>query len=229
MKVNIPVRYVEGAWVMSDGRQVPAEGGTFGELRLRAAQLTDKQLRESLTETRWVKVLEEGATLCVAVTPRYLSQPELVKLFVDPDEFKRTYTTRISASSRFVPVHIAAPTDMQKQRGEDSGGLWLRLSGMEDATIESSRIKLPALLGRDSKIVNSLNHCFTAISEVFEDGRISHTGNIYRRIYYQESDGIWYPLGDLRDYAGATADRKIAWALREAVATQSANSTAGAK
>lgn len=60
----------------------------------------------------------------------------------------------------------------------------------------------------------SLNHAFTMLSELYEGHRISHTGNVYTRVFYCEGNGNWFPLNDLLRGVLVTAERnllKSAW------------------
>jgi hypothetical protein len=61
----------------------------------------------------------------------------------------------------------------------------------------SGAIKLPECLELDTP--RSLNHAYTLISELIETNRQSHTGNIYKQVFYKESDEQWYPLDKLRN------------------------------
>ena len=69
-------------------------------------------------------------------------------------------------------------------------------------------IELPAGVASEGAI--SLNHAFTLLSEVYEPWRKAHTGSVYERFYYLESDGKWYPLALLRDAGIAQQEQKIA-------------------
>ena len=70
--------------------------------------------------------------------------------------------------------------------------------------------------GFDEPTAISLNHAFTLLSERYETQRISHTGSAYSRVFYQEADGRWYPLADLREGVLASVERRfIADAWRE--------------
>ena len=57
------------------------------------------------------------------------------------------------------------------------------------------------------------------LSEQHETHRISHTGNAYERVFYEESSGEWFPLAQLRDGVRDRAERLIvanAWSQIEA-------------
>ena len=45
----------------------------------------------------------------------------------------------------------------------------------------------------------SINHAYTLISLAFEPDRISHTGNVFSKVYYLD-DHIWKPLKALRGH-----------------------------
>ena len=36
-------------------------------------------------------------------------------------------------------------------------------------------------------------HAFTLLSQMYEKHRISNTGNVYTRVFYQDRDQHWYP------------------------------------
>ena len=77
----------------------------------------------------------------------------------------------------------------------------------------STTVLLPAAI--TDKPVQSLNHAYTKLSETFETGRISHTGNIYTRVLYRERNLKWYPLDVLRNKALAKQEHEIANSLWE--------------
>ena len=46
--------------------------------------------------------------------------------------------------------------------------------------------------------------------ESFEPWRISHTGNVYTRVFYKERNEKWYPLDSLRNEKLAEQEQEIA-------------------
>jgi hypothetical protein len=68
--------------------------------------------------------------------------------------------------------------------------------------------------------VDSLNYAFTRLSELFEPWRKAHTGSIYERVFYQERNGRWYQIKDLRERALASAERQLIKDLWLSVAEQ---------
>ena len=57
--------------------------------------------------------------------------------------------------------------------------------------------------------LESLNHAFTKLSELYEPWRQSHTGNVYTRVLFQETNGKWYPLEVLRKAATARDEHAL--------------------
>jgi hypothetical protein len=60
----------------------------------------------------------------------------------------------------------------------------------------------PGTIPAISLEARSVNHAYSLISEAYEGWRRSHTGNVFREVFFQSSDpdGLpwWRPLGDLR-------------------------------
>lgn len=95
----------------------------------------------------------------------------------------------------------------QQELIPDPGGLWLKLKGLEKCELASSTILMPD--GFHEATATSLNHAYTLLSRAYETHRISNTGNVYTRVYYQDLDQCWYPLDDLRRGVQAKAERKL--------------------
>jgi hypothetical protein len=99
---------------------------------------------------------------------------------------------------------------------DGSGGLWLKVKGLGKTELVGSTIQMPD--GFEESCAISLNHALTMLSERYEKHRISHTGNVYARVFYLESDDYWYPLADLREGVLAGAERQLmadAWQALE--------------
>jgi hypothetical protein len=112
----------------------------------------------------------------------------------------------------FVEVHLAGPNDKQARQFDTSrGGPWLITEGIEGVGLASTRVKLPPEVPVDP--VASLNHAYTKLSEAFETWRISHTGNIYKRVLHRERNEKWYPLDVLRNGALQQTEHETAQML----------------
>jgi len=179
------------------------------------------------------KVLEEGTVLIVAVTlkwghpvPKHLMQLAKPWDWARDEIAKGYFDIWGAGDTYFVEVRLARPDPKQARRFKtDRGGLWLITQGVEAIGLASTTILLPEEIWPEP--VASLNHAYTKLSETFETWRISHTGNIYRRVFYQESNGKWYPLDVLRNRALDKQDKEIArglWAAFMAKMTSAASS-----
>jgi hypothetical protein len=166
-----------------------------------------------------IKVLDEGTVLLpyLATKEKSTLTKEQEKLLIPwQSEHYQIATEHIDNWSTgglsLLEVSIGAPTDQQaKKFATKNGGLWLLTEGPKAVGLQSTRIRLPDAVTKDP--LNSLNHAFTKLSEVYEPWRISHTGNVYQRFLYKEKDSRWYPLDLLRDGALAKKEQEIAYQL----------------
>jgi len=203
--IRIPVKLVDGNWEYFYGASLPVKNGAVADLLVDESAVIDKDFLKVLKRKSKHKIIEEGVKLLVALTIK--DKPEL-----DP-ELKKHLKKRSSSGiklgssfyyklrsddTQFVEISIGALTDKQKQDNpKEDGGIWLELQGMQPKSITTSSIKLPDGVFDDEII--SLNHAFTLLSEKYEPWRKSHTGNIYDRFLYQETNGTWYPIEVLRN------------------------------
>jgi hypothetical protein len=216
--IRVPVTLVEGRWEFLYGGDVKVKDGASGELHLDQMHFSDKKFLKALTAKRRVAILQAGTELRVALTIKPGLDAALSSLLLPRDGTRYTHSSKLSVDTRFVPIHLGGPTDAQRKKKVEQGGLFLLLEGMEPRAIESGMVTLPA--APDLEPVDSLNYTFTRLSEVFEPWRKAHTGSIYERVFYLDHDGFWYPLKDLRDRALVSAERKLIAELWANVAEQ---------
>jgi hypothetical protein len=205
------VKRVGDRWEFFYGGDVPVREGALGELTLNADQITDDSFKHRVTQEAVVRILDEGTELRVALCDRSTAG----SLFGD---WPSPYPSAVPAgTTRFESVWLGpvkrSRDALSLDESLERGGLWLKLKGMERCELHGSTIKMPK--GIDKPFAQSLNHAFTLLSEKYEVHRISHTGNVYTRVFYQEPEGRWYPLDDLRQGVIANAERallKATWA-----------------
>jgi hypothetical protein len=208
-KVTVPVRRVGTKWEFFYGGDVPVRDGTVGDLVIPASQIMDEHFLEMVSEEIVVQVFSEGVPLMVALGDRSVSGERVGPPWPDvPRENVPPGTTR------FEQIVIGPPKPKPagfRQRGSSekkpAGGLWIRLKGLERSELECSTVLLPVGLPEKSAI--SLNHAFTLLSEYYEKHRISHTGNVYERVFYMEENNKWYPIAHLREGVRARAERGV--------------------
>lgn len=204
-KVTVPVKRVGERWEFFYGGDVPVKEGTLGELTVNADRITDERFRQRVTQELTVKILEEGTELLVALSDRETNGrragnwPEQYPLAVPPGttRFERVWLgpARKKADD---PTFVGPP---------EPGGLWLKLKGLERCELHGSTVRMPA--GFNPPHATSLNHAFTRLSQAHEKHRISNTGNVYTRVFYQDRDTRWYPLDDLRTGVQAEGERHL--------------------
>ena len=217
--LRIPVRYVEDCWECGYGGIVPVAPDTEAELVINSRSITDKSFLERMRFKSRTKVLEQGVTLLAYLATKeqtQLTDAQKKHLIPWQSMLHEIATEHIDNWSTgglsLVEVSIGGPTDQQAKKFEtESGGLWLLTEGPKAVGLQSTRIALPEVVSKDP--VNSLNHAFTKLSETYEPWRISHTGNVYQRFLYKETNGKWYPLELLRNAAMAKKEQEIAYQL----------------
>lgn len=210
--ITLPVKRVDGQWELLYGGDTGVADGTYGELRVPLDAIDDARIRRRLTQVAVVKVLDEGATLAVALSDRSDPQPQ--------GQFVRSEAADLpTGCSRFAQVVIGKPSATSRGIDAERGGLWLRQRGVDKTELVCSSIKLPE--GLQDKSALSLNHACTLLSEHYETYRISHTMNVYQRVFYTEPGHAtfkWFPLADLRNGVVRAAEQVLiskAWSELE--------------
>lgn len=213
--IRIPVKLVDGQWEYFYGGGLPVKNGTVGDLVVDKSSIEDKKFLANFKLISKHKILQTGTTLLVALTVKHLQDiDQKLKDHLLPVGSKGPalgdayYSTTRSGDTRFVEISIGGPTASQKRHDpKEKGGVWLHVEGLIPKGVSSSTIQLPGDVW--DRPADSLNHAFTLLSERYEPWRKSHTGNIYDRMLYQESNGKWYPLNDLRDAAIAKDEHQF--------------------
>ncbi len=203
--VTLPVKLVDGRWELLYGGGTGARDGTYGELRVAVSSIEDKELRERLTRTVTVKVLDEGTELLVALRDRDVRQRPEDWPAIDPADLPQ-------ACTRFERIRIGPKSRSTERIDPKSGGLWIRQRGVDRTELVCSEVLLPE--GFDPKTATSLNHACTLLSERYETHRMSHTLNVYQHVFYQEHEATndkphWRPLDALRNGVIADMERSI--------------------
>jgi hypothetical protein len=204
-KVTVPVKRVGERWEFFYGGDVPVKEGTLGELTLSADRITDENFRKRVMQELTVKILDEGTELRVALSDRDTngrragSWPEPHPPSVPPGttRFERIWLGPLKQKPGELPL------DAELERG----GLWLKIKGLERCELLGSTVQMPSSF--QPAVGISLNHAFTMLSQAYEKHRISNTGNVYSRVFYQDRDKRWYPLDDLRAGLRVTVERQL--------------------
>jgi hypothetical protein len=207
-QITVPVRRVGDRWEFFYGGDVPVRDGALGHLTVGAAQVIDKAFLQRLQQPAVVKVLPEGAPLLVALSDkqnRNLPHALWERMSQKDVPAETTRLERVFLGPR--RPGMVLPDDDDATPPDRSGGLWLRVKALDKTELVSSVVVMAEGCAEPTAI--SLNHAFTMLSERFEKHRISHTGNVYTRVFYMESDNRWYPLADLREGVLVSAERQL--------------------
>lgn len=207
-KVTLPIKRVLGRWEFLYGGDIPVKDGAIGELALRTRDITDDKFKQRVTQEVVVRVLSEGTELCVALSDRGASFRRSLGNWPDKifDQLPPG-TTRIERVTLGPVKKKKTDKQLDLKEVDGKGGLWLKVKGLERCELQGSTVLMPAGFADASAI--SLNHAFTLLSERYETHRLSHTGNVYERFFYKESDDCWYPLDNLRQGVLVAAERKL--------------------
>lgn len=218
-KLRLPVRLVEGVWELEFGGAIPVQDGQTAELVVPFSAITDPKLARAMKTVSVIRILERGAKLRAYLATKELegvSSEQRDQLLTWDNWRNEVALGAIESWSAgpfgFFELTIGPPTPKQSSDLYTAeGGLWLIVEGGKAKGLQSSRFELPECVS--TVPAGSLNHAFTILSEVYEPWRISHTGNVYDRFLYQETNGRWYPLSHLRDFQMAKEEEKIAYGL----------------
>jgi hypothetical protein len=217
--LRIPVRFVDDRWECAYGGVVPVVNGSEAELVLNGRAISEQSFLGRMKAKDTIPVLDQDAALYAYLATKdqsdlsgqsknHLIAWETMSPKIAIEHIENWSTGGLS----LVKVTIGKPTDQQAKKFQTSkGGLWLLTEGPKAVGLQSTTICLPEPVFKNP--VNSLNHAFTKLSEMYEPWRISHTGNVYQRFLYEEKDGRWYPLELLRNAALAKKEQEIAYQL----------------
>lgn len=216
-KVTVPVKKVGERWEFFYGGDVPVKEGTLGELTLSAHRITDEKFLKRVTQELTVKIIDEGTPLLVALSDRSKNNVRI-------GEWPKNYPASTPpGTTRFERITLGP---VKKKPGEQlkldpeaaRGGLWLKLKGLERCELQGSTVHMPDKF--EPKTATSLNHAYTLLSQAYETHRISNTGNVYTKFFYQDLNESWYPLDDLRMGVQAAAERQLLNGLWDEVEKQ---------
>ena len=205
--LRVTVKYVDGKWEYFYGGLLPIKEGAIADLILDESAITDKGFIKKINRKSRHKILDQGVEILVALTIK----PELVldeklkeyllnKHYPDIQLVTPFHAVHLSPDTQFVKIIIGKPIENKMDIDPDAGGgIWLDVQGLQPKGLTTSSVNLPDGVSDEPAI--SLNHAFTSLSIAYEPWRKSHTGNIYKRMFYKEKNNKWYPLEILRNAA----------------------------
>src|SRR5688500_1125755 len=185
-RIVVPLTVKSGELVPTDCRNMPLlRDGSLLELNVDESSFVNKSDLERFDSIRMYELLPKGSTLfallSVPTAKRWnYSRPDLVA--VPPP----------SSSSVLIPFQI-------EER------LMVRIRGGRVAGLLPCATNVP-LANKEEKAA-SVNQAYTALSELHETGRRSHTGNVFSKVYFKSGE-FAQPLSVLRQQAQGRLDEE---------------------
>jgi len=135
--------------------------GTLGDLVVPLYAVKDTKFKNLLSEERKIPLLKKGTDLFVQIHFD-VNDGNLEIIEADPNE------CGVKVKMKFARIILEE-------------NLFLYLRGTKHPILSSSKCK--------SVLINnvrgdSLNHIYTLLSELYEKDRISHTGNVFKKIFF---------------------------------------------
>ncbi|WP_022952438.1 hypothetical protein [Leucothrix mucor] len=197
--VEIPVRVKKGNKIefFYDGELPNIQEGVLCRLIVPAYGITE-QNQQQLSAEKTVSLLPEGSKIFMAIK---IDRPEKV----DAELLRRH--KMISEQHRSEIKNRSSKVILQNGPVEIIllGDLKLTLRGTKRAKLESCRCKIPLL---DIE-AGSLNQAYSLISQEFEKHRMSHTGSVFRSMYYFDQQRSYcIGLDALREASEADDERE---------------------
>lgn len=211
-RITLPVQKVNGQWELIHGSGVPLPDGALAELSIDLSAVQDEAFKALITQELSVQVLPMGTTLYVALSDRgagWSQSKTAVHLDIPTNYWPE-------GATRFEPVTLGPTSADRPDLFDEDGGLWIRHIGLDHSELRSSPIQLPDDF--PTPVARSLNHALTLLSEHYEVHRISHTGSVYNKVFYRETNNTWLPLSVLRDGVSRRAEESLlalAWSQLE--------------
>ena len=180
--MNIPVIVKNGAVIFPDDFDHNVLKKEFQtEIILEETNFSDKNFYYSLAKQKIIELLPLGSRLLVNIALKDQVAEGLAKFIITENAPK-------GVDGGFIEIALQQPQG-------------LKLRGKKKALMLPCRVEIPAL---PEEPAASINHACTLISESFEPWRLSHTGNVFFKVYVQDvSSGEWLSLDALRKRAEA--------------------------
>lgn len=171
--VRLLVSLQNANWCLANGGPLPPlRAGTTAELVLSPLDLANEDDRKRLTAERTVPLLPSGTTLWARVK-RDTIGAALAKQ-------RAELTLRLGQKALFVGFSL-----------QEELGLLIRAG--KDAMLRDCQCSIPALAVQP----RSVNEAYTRISTAFEPSRRSHSGNVFRHVFFDRNE-VLHPLDELR-------------------------------
>lgn len=171
--VKIPIKIVNGSPCLELGERLPElEDGTLGDLIVPAYAFKNQKDFAKFMEEESVFFLKNGTILVAQIDSRYV-----------PKELEKSVL--YDCKGMCGPGVEFVLCEEQE----------IRTRGTKNAALKKCECRIPAL----EKTALSINHAYSLISQAYEAHRISHTGNVFAKVFFKKGE-FWKPLRELRGY-----------------------------
>lgn len=178
---TIPVRFKDGKFInyLTQEELSGIEDGALCDLIVDAYRINDHKLLALLNDETETELFPEGEKLFALVNPEHI-----------PDELRQhaTSSANISLGDNGSFVEIELKTSLR-----------MMFRGTKQPALFDCGCNIPSL----EETAKSLNHAYTLISTAFEPHRRSHTGNVFKKVFFLSNfenytRGSWIELEHLR-------------------------------
>lgn len=178
---TIPVRFKDGKFInyLTQEELCGIEDGALCDLIVGAYRINDHELLALLNDETETELFPEGEKLFALVNSEHI-----------PHELRQHATSSANISlgdnGSFVEIELKTPLKMM-------------FRGTKQPALFDCGCYIPSL----EETAISLNHAYTLISTAFEPHRRSHTGNVFKKVFFKSNFenytlGNWIELDHLR-------------------------------
>ena len=193
--VRIPVRVVDGEIKPYYGTRFPAiSNGAFGTLVIETVWIPDGSFIDSIRATERSVLLPARSVLMCAIST---GQPSKA-----PGKFKGVPKMLLTSVMK-IKTYPGIPVSCVKIVLEEP--LELETGHARKPRLMPVRCHIPSL----RRTASSLNNAYTIVSRAFEPWRTTHTGNVFRKLYFRRNNDYWSPLDQLRVAKESEAEERL--------------------
>lgn len=212
-KITLNVLFKNGKFVLPDGERMPDIcDGALVTLRVNYRDIVDDHVKQSLKKETKTVILNAGETVYMALNTGLTESHMIAELNRLDGSRSRELKDRLNAQDvdyierthyeMFHKMGYRYPNELLKCDGfieiillED---LQIKLIGGIPHSLEKCHCYAPYLRDEAHHFI-SINHACTTISEHFELGRLSHSVNAFKKVFFHFDQGTLLSLGDVKE------------------------------
>ena len=170
--VKIPIKIINGTLYQYPDKPLPKlKDGTIGDLVVPSYAFREQETAKQLNKEHKELFLPAKTVLIAEITVQHI-----------PKHLRKSIEEKLPGFLHIGVKFILLQDQLIQHRGS------------KNSKLQPCKCKIPSI-DKDAK---SINHAYSLISRAYEPHRISHTGNVFSKVYYK--DKYWHPLKQLRGY-----------------------------